>query len=234
MKWGYYDCEEYDCVDTTYLNDAKRIAGAYGEILDVRDNKVYKVITIGEGAYAQTWMAQNLNYAYSVGAAESYCSNCGKYGRLYTWSAAMDSAKVFSASGEGCGYGVICSVSGMVRGVCPAGWHLPSHDEWEALFTNVGGLDVAGTELKTVKGWSSQTGNPADMDAYGFSALPAGFRNYDNSFSNAGNYAYLWSSSQKEGDSRYAFNVTLNNERAHAGIYDGNKRLAFSVRCVQD
>lgn len=239
MEWGYYDCEKYTCVDTTYLSKAKRIEGAYGEILDTRDNKVYKVITIGEGANSQTWMAQNLNYAYDVETAKSYCygksaDSCAKYGRLYLWSAAMDSAGIFSTDGEGCGYGETCSVKDPVRGVCPAGWHLPSRGEWEILFASVGGPDAAGTELKAVLEWSSQTGDLADGNAYGFSTLHAGFRNYDEYFSNAGSHAYFWSASLHENDNRYAYNVSMNINREGSGIYNGNKQLAFSVRCLQD
>ncbi len=99
---------------------------------DARDGKTYKTVKIG----SQTWMAENLNCAYSEGTARSYCygndpANCEKYDRLYTWSAAMDSAAVFGDGGKGCGYGVKCTPTYPVRGACPEGWHLPSNAEWD-------------------------------------------------------------------------------------------------------
>ena len=54
---------------------------------DVRDGKTYATTTIGK----QVWMARNLDYDMDGG----YCYkddsvNCGKFGRLYTWPAAME------------------------------------------------------------------------------------------------------------------------------------------------
>ena len=64
------------------------------------DGNNYAVVTIGQ----QTWFAENLNYQ----TADSWwydnsSTNGDIYGRLYTWSAALNS--------------------------CPAGWHLPSDAE---------------------------------------------------------------------------------------------------------
>ena len=115
--------------------------GAQNVLKDPRDGKKYKTVQIG----SQTWMAENLNYEI----ADSYCynndtSNCKKYGRLYTRDAALKA--------------------------CPAGWHLPSMDEFKVLIETGGGEKIAGEILKSKSGWNDG-GNGSD--AFGFSALPA-------------------------------------------------------------
>ena len=197
-----------------------------GTMTDSRDGQTYKTVPIG----TQTWMAENLNYE----TANSYCyndkvSNCTKYGRLYTWASAMDSAGTWSANGKGCGDNKTCSPTYPVRGVCPEGWHLPTRAEWNTLFTSVGGQSTAGKMLKSTSGWN---GSGNGTDAFGFSALPAGFRDYNDDYYNEGNYAYFWSST--EGFSYDAFNVYLGYDYVVAYLDDYNKYGWFSVRCVKD
>ena len=121
-----------------------------GSMTDSRDGQTYKTVTIG----SQTWMAGNLNFGAMFSSCyESEVSNCDKYGRLYTWAVAMDSAGKWSANGSGCSYNLLCSPTGVVRGVCPEGWHLPTGTEWATLFTEVGGSDLAGKMLKSKSGW---------------------------------------------------------------------------------
>ncbi|MCQ2096750.1 MAG: fibrobacter succinogenes major paralogous domain-containing protein [Fibrobacter sp.] len=214
----------------------------YGEFTDARDGQVYKTVTIG----TQTWMAENLNYdpgnvssmgsyAWS-GCYDNESSNCTKYGRLYTWEVAMDDAS--------CGYGETCNASlnpsTPVRGVCPSGWHLPSHREFEELInfidpsfgynhTGAASSSTAGKYLKSKSGWYS---NGNGTDAYGFSALPGGNRGYDGYFYDAGDGADFWSSG--EDYSSYAFRLSLlyGGEGAYLGYY--GKDYARSVRCLKD
>ena len=201
-------------------------AGAIGSITDTRDGQTYKTVTIG----TQTWMAQNLNYE----TADSYCyndtpSNCTKYGRLYTWAAAMDSVGTWSANGKDCGYKKTCTPTYPVRGVCPTGWHLPTKAEFETLFTVVGGPSTAGTKLKSTTGWNSG-GN--GTDAYSFSALPAGGRDYNVNYNDEGYSAGFWCST--ESGSYYAYYVLLRYSIDDAGLYYNFKYYGFSVRCVKD
>lgn len=98
-----------------------------GHFTDARDGQTYRTVKIGK----QIWMAENLNYYYDIGTARSMCANdrCNS-GRLYTWSAAMDSAAFFDDC-DGCN---TSKGRDVIRGVCPAGWHLPDSAEWVALW----------------------------------------------------------------------------------------------------
>ena len=201
-----------------------------GNLLDSRDGQTYRTVIIG----SQTWMAQNLNYE----TADSYCyddnpANCAKYGRLYTWAAAMDSAGIWSSNGKGCGNGSTCSPTGTVRGVCPSGWHLPSTDEFKTLFTAVGDSSTAGKMLKSTSGWTDFEGKSGNgVDAYSFSALPVGYRAYDGNFNYEGYDASFWSST--EGGSDYAYDMYLYYIDGYAYLSGYFKDFGFSVRCVKD
>ena len=218
----------------------------YGTLTDDRDGQTYKTVKIGE----QWWMAENLNYAYTdvpfkyrsyTSDSTSWCydndaANCAKYGRLYTWAAAMDSAGIIPGnSANGCGDGTICNLGNVkVRGVCPEGWHLPDTTEWKALFDAVGGWATAGIMLKSTEGWNDKydgtSGNGSD--SYSFSALPAGLRYNDGGYSYEGYNTYFWSST--EDNSNYAYDMLLFCNGDNAYLDDGNKNYGFSVRCLKD
>ena len=217
----------------------------YGTLTDDRDGQTYKTVKIGE----QWWMAENLNYAYTgvpfkVGGftsdftsdSTSWCydndaANCAKYGRLYTWAAAMDSAGIILGNtANGCDYEKDCNLGNVkVRGVCPEGWHLPDSTEWDALRTAVGGWTTAGKMLKSTEGWIN---NGNGSDAYSFSALPAGNRYYGGSFGYEGDYAYFWSST--EVNSTYANRMNMNHHFVDARLGSNYKSYGFSVRCLRD
>ena len=192
-----------------------------GTITDERDGQTYKTVKIGD----QVWMAENLNYRYlgptTLEDSSSFCYDgdpvyCETYGRLYLWSAAMDSAGIIKGNtANGCGYSSECASSGTIRGVCPKGWHLPSYYEWKTLLTTVGDSSVAGKMLKS---------------ELGFSALPAGLIYGAGSFHGRGGGAYFWSST--EANSLTADRVSLYFDQVD--LFHRNKNHGFSVRCLMD
>ena len=212
----------------------------YGAFTDERDGQVYKTVKIG----TQTWMAENLNYAYTgvkynfgsyTSDSTSWCyenkaSNCDKYGRLYTWSAVMDSAAQFSVNaGTECGYGKTCTPNSPHRGICPEGWHVPTNEEYSTLYTYIGGSSTAGSLLKSTSGWS-KSGNGTDK--YGFSVLPAGYRDSYGGFNYEGRLANLWSAS--ENDSNRAWDQDFYYDGGDAYQGSNIKTDGLSLRCLKD
>jgi len=154
---------------------------------DLRDGKIYKIAKIGN----QVWMAENLNYDAPGGKCyNNDPANAEKYGRLYDWETA--------------------------KKVCPAGWHLPSHDEWQILCDFVGGEEIAGKKLKT-----------AD-----FLALPGGFGSSNGHFYSIGCNGGWWSATECNTNYAYIRLMGYNYENVNREYI--NKGYLFSVRCVQD
>ena len=225
-----------------------------GILKDLRDGQTYKTVVIGEGDSAQTWMAENLNYAYSVPTAtlgsSSVCydndpKNCEKYGRLYLWSAAMDSAAIFSSVGKGCGghagkdpSAQNCNISGVFRSVCPKGWHLPTSKEWVKLLKTVNDLtsdDQPGKYLKSTSGWELKDGKDYNgVDSYGFNVLPAGGGGAGNTkfgFSGQGVFCFFWNAN-KFSNSPGA--QGFYNE-SHSSVFVGQMTSdAYPIRCLMD
>ena len=194
-----------------------------GWMIDLRDKQIYRAVTIGD----QVWMAENLNYkvdsSWCGGGLDKTEGDCSKYGRLYMWAAAV------GKSVRECGYGYACGLSGMVRGVCPEGWHLPDTTEWNKLFTAVGGKSTAGKKLKSQTGWNS---GGSGTDAYGFFALPAGYRDFNGNFDTEGGSAHFWSAT--ENPKLRAYGMDLYYNREDVSLLSVDKSYGYSVRCVKD
>jgi len=187
-----------------------------GTVTDSRDKQTYKTVKIGK----QTWMAQNLNYQ----TGNSWCyggdnSNCDKYGRLYDWKTA--------------------------RTVCPAGWHLPSRNDWDDLGRAAGGerkpddkgminWDGAGKKLKARSGWNNRKDGSSGngTDDFGFSALPGGLRSSDGDVNDVGDYGRWWTA--EEYSSGFAYYRYMYYYYDFLYEFNFDKSVGFSVRCVQE
>ena len=204
------------CSQSSIVPDVKRDTSASkpngsGETFtDERDGKVYGIVKIGD----QVWMAENLNYE----SANSFCrdaiANCAKFGRYYSWSDAA-------------------------QGVCPKGWHLPDTTEWKTLFSAVGGQSTAALALKSTTGWKDfyDLGELAHLgngnDSYGFSVLPAGYKDYVNMIQNVGVSTGFWTTCETNAESSSLVVFSYGSDEAILSD-QGYKNLGYSVRCVKD
>jgi uncharacterized protein (TIGR02145 family) len=180
----------------------------------------YRTVQIG----AQRWMAENLNYA--VSGSKCYGNdpaNCDKYGMLYDWATAM--ALPSNCNSNTCSL----QITEKHRGICPAGWHIPSRAEWSTLISYVG--SNAGTKLKAASGWNSYSGVPFGTDDFGFAALPSGAY-YNGGFSSVGIFVEYWNASEDNASSAYDGNLAYDQESVRQ--QGTSKSNLLSVRCVGD
>lgn len=206
-------------------------------VTDIDGNK-YKVVVIGD----QVWMAENLKvskypdgtpildiypvFSYvggyrwyeadlnSDGQTDSkdslsYVTN---YGFMYSWEAIMHG---YTSSTE--------NPSG-IQGVCPDGWHLPSHDEWTELTDYVG--SGPGTKLKL----GGNTGFNARLGGHHFGVYASGYFNY---FDELGWYwsCTMWASDEPYHRIFYRSSSGVGDMLNTAHAYKWNH---MSVRCVKD
>jgi len=183
--------------------------------------KIYNTVQIG----GQCWLKENLDVGTMINGLdtagnndiiEKYCynddtANCTTYGGLYQWDEAMQ-------------YLIIAGT----QGICPTSWHIPSYAEYQTLQTAVSN---DGNALKAI---GQGTGDGAGTNTSGFSALLAGYRNYDGNFYSfsLGFNTFFWSST--EIDAKYANYVSLYNGVSNFYFYYSYKVDGFSVRCLKD
>ena len=217
---------------------------ACGDTLtDSRDSKTYSTVLIG----TQCWMAEHINYGTltastnnqgsdcpSVAETEKYCysdteSNCTSDGALYQWAQAMCGAA--SCNGTGAPPDDACATP--VQGICPSGWHIPSHYEYTTLEREVCTSGTCATDFPydiTTTGWrGTDEGTKLKVGgSSGFEGLLAGYRGTNGSF-NAG--AIIWSSLESGSN---AWIRILYSGFASVRRDAVTKLYGFSVRCIKD
>ena len=211
-------------------------------VYDARDGNAYKTVKIGN----QIWLAENMRYLPNVTPTSysSFDENCyyvanyygtdlteaittdeyKKTGVLYNWQAAMNGEPSSTSSPSG------------ITGICPAGWHLPSYDEWMQLITYLGGMTEAGGKLKEVGTAHWNSPNEGANNETGFNALPGGqYYSYDGSFVGYGTFTGWWTSNTAINSNPFhAIYISINSSNTIVNTNESLKEDGFNVRCVKD
>lgn len=116
--------------------------------------------------------------------------------------------------------------------LCPAGWHVPTMEEWQELIDFLGDTINGGGKLKEVGTTHWHSPNTGADNTTGFTALAGGIRYSEGIFKSVLYYTGFWSSTQ---------NVSL--ELWYVALYFGDalitrdhrsRKHGFSVRCIKD
>ncbi len=201
-----------------------------GTVIDSRDSLEYQWVRIG----TQVWMAENLNFS-GGGLGSCYDLNeelCNQYGRLYSWTQALNDSVGSSATPSG------------IRGICPENWHIPSAHEIEILAENIENLRDSsayatelswrgvGAVMKTIEGWErNDYGEVGGTDDVSFAALPGGVVAPVDVFTGGGTHGYWWSTTEITGGNAISLMVS-HNASNHEMTYIP-RIYGASVRCIR-
>ena len=199
---------------------------------------VYKTVQIG----SQCWMAENMRCTTSptrrtwqynpVFTEANPAFNAYYYIQLdlsvdedhenilYNWSAATE--QDYTTPMESC--------SKRIKGICPAGWHIPASEEWSTLIATLGGTTVAGGVMRCPSVlWNTPTA--VESTESGFSALPTGIYT-EEGLMYADFYANFWSATSF--DTQHAWYCSIFSNNTHSYCCLDYKCYGCSVRCLKD
>ena len=246
---GIGDCSNQSCY---YYSGGGGSWSCGNSFMDARDSNIYPTVQIG----TQCWMKKNLAYLPSV-VGPGTGSETTPYYYVYNYNG-TDVATAKSQTNYTT-YGVLYNWSAALT-ACPSGWHLPTDAELNTLETYVvsyinspnpqypcstsetgwrrcadnSGTDAGGTygAGKSLKKVGQGTGVGAGDDLVGFSALLAGCRNTNGSFSYIGSDTSFWSSSASSSSSAWDRFLSTSYSTVYRNYY--NEAYGFSVRCLRD
>ena len=232
---SYDDCGH--SVNTVLTQTTSPLSSCAG-FTDPRDGKYYNAVVIGY----QCWMAQNLNIGTRVngsvdqtdnGIREKYCyddqeSNCAVYGGLYQWAELVQ----YSNGATNTTY-FTTEPTENLQGICPQGYHVPTHLEWTTLIAFNGGLPVAGGKMKETGTVHWSPPNTGATNSSGFTALPGGVRRDDVlGYLDFHTYGTFFSATETSSYNVYIY--SLYNNSVQGEYLAHSKSWGRSVRCCKN
>ncbi len=209
------------------------VAGCGQSLVTDLDGNSYATVQIG----AQCWMQQNLRvgvlkvgHPSNVNIIEKHCygdddANCLTDGALYEWGEAMQGVTTNGA-----------------QGICPTGWHIPTHDEWTTLERAICTSGTCATDFPydvTTFNQYRGTNEGTKLKAGGSSGFNSStFVLAGNRQTNGSTFLYrtlqndYWTST--EYDAGTAWSRDIGTVSAAVWRQKYNKSYGFSVRCIQN
>ncbi len=229
----HYRLKVQNASKTIYDDD-----GTFNTLVKDNEGNYYHIIKIGE----QTWLKENLrtsrfNNGELIGTTPTYsaditgentphyqweCTNV-EHGRYYTYYTITDS-----------------------RGICPAGWHVPTDEEWTTLtdYLSTNNYGFEGDSLKISKslaaqsGWEANTmpgtvGNDQESNnKSSFTGLASGGRHNTGEIAFVGHHGIWWSSNESPDGEAIFRCIGYVPGRIYRGLFD--KAYGVPVRCLKD
>jgi uncharacterized protein (TIGR02145 family) len=211
---------------TLSYNDCKKDPKPPDPLIDIEGN-TYKTIKIGD----QLWMSENLRTTHFNDGADIPLTKDDD-----SWHNLKSSGYCWYNNDEASfkdPYGAIYNGYTLTSGkLCPAGWHVPSIDEWRVLRDFLGDSSNAGGKLKEsgTAHWLSP--NKGADNRTGFTALPACIRYFECTFASVLSFSGIWSASEVSDEEEWYTGLHY----AESGFITDhrNKKYGLSVRCLKD
>src|ERR1051326_1265322 len=186
------------------LNLVQSVAGAQQQqgLLKDSDGNTYLIKQFSDN---KIWMTENLK----INIPGSYCyedkiENCDRYGRLYTWTSAIQGCR---ALGEG--------------------WRLPTNKEWQQMASSFGGVWGDSKDSGRTAYSALRYGGKA-----GFNALFGGSRDPDSVYRRLEAHGFYWTATGTDTATAWFYNFGKNGQMLNR--HEGEKQRAASVRCIKD
>lgn len=197
------------------------------------DGNVYQTVRIGD----QTWMIENLKtttFNDGTPITEHVFPMSWNPGfGLYRWADTSDLGGLYDPQLPFDFYGAMYNDAALSSGrLAPAGWRIPSEQDWLELVTFLAGDGFAGNEataLKTTFGWAQSSGSGAD--AYGFRGLPAGYVSAFGTSTGSPVIAAFATTTRPTASTRLIAHLF---DAPQVLFFENNIALGAAVRCVKE
>ena len=206
-------------IDTTWDTSLTGLVRSEQVIVDDRDGKPYRYVTLGD----LDWFSQNLAWQGTGIPFKASKDAAPLFGSMYTWNEAVHG------------------------NVCPEGWRVPSQEDWESLAAAMNGGKVlpfidnwaglgakasAEAYLNSERMWPYSPDN-LHTNAFGWNALPLGYTFSDGTtWSGMNSYGCWWSSMEKDAGNGF-YRYIWYDRGDFPMSYTGKDDMRANVRCVR-